>query len=97
MIITAYKVSQYKNAKVGNDTLFNQQIALYKLNNIREPDPKKIFITNLKELVSQARKDDKDIILTGDFNEMVGDDFNGTAKVPSAGNLPDAHSNQHGI
>jgi hypothetical protein len=47
MIIRAYNVSQYKNAKVGNDTLFNQQIALYKLNNIREPDPKKIFITDL--------------------------------------------------
>jgi exonuclease III len=90
MILTAYNVSQYKNAKVGNDTLFNQQIVLYKLNNIREPDPKKMFITDLKEL-------DKDIILTGDFNEMVGDDSNGMAKVLSAGNLTDAHSNQHGI
>jgi hypothetical protein len=29
-----YNVSQYKNAKVGEDTLFNQQIALYKLKNI---------------------------------------------------------------
>jgi exonuclease III len=97
MIITAYNVSQYKNAKVGNDTLFNQQIAFFKLNNIREPDPKKLFITDLKELVSQARKDDKDIILTGDFNEMVGDDSNGMAKVLSAGNLTYTHSNQHGI
>jgi hypothetical protein len=34
MILTAYNVSQHKNAKVGDDTLFNQQIALYKLNNI---------------------------------------------------------------
>jgi hypothetical protein len=48
MIITAYSVSQYKNAKVGNDTLFNQQISLYKLNNIRDPDPKKIFTNDLK-------------------------------------------------
>jgi hypothetical protein len=29
MVLTAYNVSQYKNAKVGEDTLFNQQIALY--------------------------------------------------------------------
>jgi hypothetical protein len=28
MILTACNASQYKNAKVGNDTLFNQQIAL---------------------------------------------------------------------
>jgi hypothetical protein len=27
MVLTAYKVLQYKNAKVGEDTLFNQQIA----------------------------------------------------------------------
>lgn len=34
MILTAYNVSQFVNAKVGDDTLFNQQIALYKLQNI---------------------------------------------------------------
>jgi hypothetical protein len=74
MIITAYNVSQYKNAKVGEDTLFNQQIALYKLQNVRDPDPKKIFIEDLAILVTKARKEDKDIILTGDFNELLGDD-----------------------
>jgi hypothetical protein len=68
MILTAYNVSQYKNAKVGEDTLFNQQIALYKLHNIRDPDPKKVFIEDLSAMVKKARKDDKDIILTGDFN-----------------------------
>jgi endonuclease/exonuclease/phosphatase family metal-dependent hydrolase len=96
MIITAYNVSQYKNAKVGKDTLFIQQIALYKLNNIRDPDPKKIFIHELIQLVTKARKEDKDIILTGDFNEVVGDESNGMAKVLLAGNPTDVHSNQHG-
>jgi hypothetical protein len=73
MILTAYNVSQYKNAKVGEDTVFNQQIALYKLHNIRDPGPKKIFIEDLSAMVKKAREDDKDIILTGDFNELVGD------------------------
>jgi hypothetical protein len=63
MIITAYNVSQYKNAKVGEDTLFNQQIALYKLKNVRDPDPKKMFIEDLAILVTKARKEDKDFIL----------------------------------
>jgi exonuclease III len=84
MVLTAYNVSRYKNAKVGEDTLFNQQIALYKLDNIREPDPKKTFLADLTELVMKARKDDKDIILTGDFNKLVGDDPNEMAKVLSA-------------
>jgi hypothetical protein len=97
MVLTAYNVSQYKNAKVGEDTLFKQRIALYKLNNKREPDQKKLFIEDLTELVTKARLEDKDIILTGDFNELVGDDPNGMAKVLSAGGLTDAHSHQHGI
>ena len=96
MILTAYNVSQYKNAKVGTDTLFNQQVALYKLKDIREPDPKKLFIKDLIKLVTQARGEDKDIILAGDFNELIGDDPNGMAAVLQAGNLTDAHSHQHG-
>jgi exonuclease III len=81
---------------VGEDTLFNQQIALYKLNNIRNPYLKKIFIKDLTAIVTKARKEDKDIILTGDFNELVGDDPRGMTTVLSAGNLTDAHGHQHG-
>jgi hypothetical protein len=96
LILTAYNVSQAVNAKVGEDTLFNQQIALYKLQNIREPDPKKIFIKDLTALVTEARAADKDIILTGDFNELVGDDPSQMAKVLEAGCLTDVHNHQHG-
>ncbi|OEU17034.1 hypothetical protein FRACYDRAFT_239635 [Fragilariopsis cylindrus CCMP1102] len=92
-----YNVSQHKNAKVGDDTLYNQQTALYKLKDIRDPDPKKLFIEDLSALVKKARKEDKDIILTGDFNELIGDDPNGMVKVISAGGLTDAHSHQHGV
>jgi hypothetical protein len=97
MILTAYNISQCKNAKVGEGTLFNQQIALYKLQNIRDPDPKRIFIEDLATLVKKARKEDKDIILTGDFNELVGDDPRGMSTVLAAGDLTDAHEHQHRI
>jgi hypothetical protein len=90
MVLTAYNVSQHKYAKVGEYTLFNQQISFYKLNNIRDPDPKKLLIADLTELVKKARIEDKDIILTGDFNELVGDDL-------AAGGLTGAHSHHHGI
>jgi hypothetical protein len=96
MIITAYNVSQYRNAKVGEDMLFNQQIALYKLKSIRDPDPNKIFIEDLAELIKKARNKDKDIILTGDFNELVGDGPRGMSTVLSAGNLTDVHGHQYG-
>jgi hypothetical protein len=96
MIITAYNVSQYKNTKVREDTLFSQQIALYKLKNIRDPDPKRIFIKDLTALVKTARKKDKDIISTGEFNKLIGDDPRGMSKVLSEGELTDAHKDQHG-
>jgi hypothetical protein len=96
LIPMAYNVSQVVNAMVGDDTLFNQQIALYKLKNMREPDPKKLFIADLTILVQKARSEDKVIILTGDFNELVRDDPNMMAKVLGAGNLTDAHGHQHG-
>jgi hypothetical protein len=70
---------------------------LYKLKNIREPDPKEIFIDDLTILITKARKEDKDIILADDFKELVGDDANGMAKVIQAGNLADTHGHQHGI
>ena len=96
LILTAYNVTQAANAKVGDDTLFNQQIALYKLKNIRDPDPRKIFIKDLTEVVKKARREGKDIILTGDFNELVGDDSNAMVRVLTAGDLTDAHGHQHG-
>jgi hypothetical protein len=96
LLLTAYNVSQYKNAKVGKDTLFNQQIALYKLNNIRDPDPKRQFMEDLVHLITKARQENKDIILSGDFNELIGDDPRMMAKVVKAGHLTDVHGHQHG-
>jgi hypothetical protein len=81
---------------VGEDTIFNQQIALYKLKNIRDPNPKKIFIGDLTAVVKKARMEDKDIILTGEFNKLVGDNPRGMSKVLLAGCLTDAHGHQHG-
>jgi hypothetical protein len=97
MVLTAYNVSQHKNAKLGEDTLFNQQIALYKLKNIRDSDPKKLFVEDLTAIVKKARREDKDIILTGDFHKLVGDDPRGMSTVLSAGDLIDAHGHQHGV
>jgi hypothetical protein len=57
---------------------------------------KKIFITDLVKVVKQARAKDKDIILTGDFNELVGDDPNQMAKVLQEGCLTDVYRHQHG-
>ena len=70
LILTAYNVCQ--ESKSGIDTLHTQQTALYMLKNISKPNPEKFFIANLVTLIEIAVKANKDIILTGDFNETVG-------------------------
>ena len=45
----------------------------------------------------KATKDNnQDLILMGDFNEVVGDDPKMIAKVLMAGNLTNAHAHKHG-
>jgi endonuclease/exonuclease/phosphatase family metal-dependent hydrolase len=55
-----------------------------------------LTLLDLSAVVKKARHEGKDIILTGDFNELVGDDLTKMAKVLEAGQLTDVHGHQHG-
>ena len=79
LVLTAYNVPQETPA--GDDTLHAQQTSLYLLDGEVEPNPRKIFIRNLLTLITTAKEDDQDIILLGDFNEVVGNDPKMMAKV----------------
>ena len=46
-------------------------------------------------VITTAKEDNQDIILMGDFNEVVGDDPKMMAKVLSAGNLTDVNAHKH--
>ena len=79
-ILTAYNVSQTE--RTGNDTLYNQQQAQYllhyntkglKCNKEQYIDPKQRFIRDLKTLLTDVAASGHDIILTGDFNETLGE------------------------
>ena len=80
----------------GDDTLHAQQTSLYLLDGEVDSNPRKNFIRNLFTLVTEAKEDKQDIILIGDFNEVVGDDPKMIAKVLTAGNLTDVHAHKHG-
>ena len=66
------------------------------LDDIDQPKPRNQFITGLTKVINKAVSEDKDIILTGDFNEMVGENPKMMAKVLLAGNLVDVHEVKHG-
>ena len=83
VILTAYNVSQTEST--GNDTLYNQQQAQYllqyntkrlKCDKDTYIDPKKRFVQDLKILLKEIAASGHDIILTGDFNEIIGDSHN---------------------
>ena len=66
------------------------------LDGIDNPNPRKLFIEELIKVIEQAVRDKDDIILTGDFNEVVGEDSKLMAKVLRAGNLVDVHEKKYG-
>ena len=94
VIFTAYNSPQ--DTPAGDHTLHAQQTSLYLLDGEVNPNPRKNFIRDLHALVKEAKDNNQDIILMGDFNEVVGDDPKIMAKVLMAGNLTDVHAHKHG-
>ena len=93
-MLTAYNVPQ--DTPAGDGTLNAQQTSLYLLDGEVDPNPRKNFICDLHTLVKATKDNNQDLILMGDFNEVVGDDPKMMAKVLMAGNLTDVHAHKHG-
>ena len=93
-MLIAYNVPQ--DTLAGDDTLHAQQTSLYLLNGQVHPNLFKLFIPYLLTLITIATTENQDIILIGDFNEVVGEDSKLMAKVLSAGKLIDVHAHKHG-
>ena len=104
LILTVYNVSQERAS--GNDTLYNQQQAQYLLhyNNHglqsdreRYIDPKKRFVKDLSSLLKAATATGKDIILTGDFNDTIGESHNDLTLALLESGLQDVIAIHHGF
>ena len=95
-IICAYQVVQEKGEH-GARTTYSQQVRMMRLDSIHDPDPRKIFIRDLKALVRQLKTSNHDIILMGDFNESIGTKPEEMASVITAGQLTNVHCFKHGI
>ena len=94
LVLTAYNVPQ--DTPAGDDTLHAQPTSLYLLDGEVDPNPRKNFILDLLTVITKAKEEKQDIILMGDFNEVVGDDPKMMAKILVAGNLTDVHAHKHG-
>ena len=100
----AYNVSQ--KIAAGDDTLYLQQklryLREYNNNGVKTDkeayiDPKKRFVKDLRSLLQKAVDRQSDIILTSDFNEVVGESNNALTQLISDFGLIDVHTNKHGF
>ena len=76
--------------------LHAQQTSLYLLDGEVDPNPWKLFIKDLSKLITTAKEGNQNILLIGNFNELVDDDSKMMANVLSTGNLIDVHAHKHG-
>ena len=106
LVLTVYNVSQDYNT--SKDTLYQQQkqfyLSDYHMNGITEDKnnythPKKRFINDIRTrtLLENAKAKKPDIILTGDFNEDVGENYNKLTQLIFDMELIDVHAYKHGF
>ena len=87
--MTAYNEPQETPA--GDDTLYAQQTSQYLLDEVENPNPRKLFINDLLELIEDTVQADQGIILMRDFNETIGEDPKMMAQVLTADRLTDVY------
>jgi hypothetical protein len=68
-----------------------------RLDGIREPSPRKIFIQDLKVLGKFLHSAHHNVILMGDFIELIGAKPSEMASVINAGHLTDTYCFRHGL
>ena len=61
IVLTAYNVPQ--DTPAGDDTLHAQQMSMHLFDHEVDPNPRKNFIRDLFELVTEAKEHNQDIIL----------------------------------
>jgi hypothetical protein len=95
-IITAYQVCDKTTIQRGRYTAAAQQESILRQNGETNPNPRKHFRLDLHKFFQQRRQDGDEIILTGDFNEALGNESDGISKLCSDFNLVDLMYSLHG-
>ena len=81
----------------GQSTAYQQQASLLRQKGQLQPNPRKQFILDLGRLVKSYHDLKCDIILMGDFNEVIGLKQDGMASVISTGHLTDVQAHLHSL
>ena len=93
--ISAYQVVETHESQMGNITAAAQQRSLLATSNDPVSNPRQAFIRDLTIFITTLQRQQHDIVLTGDFNERLGEDDSGMAQVMSRCQLLDVMATLH--
>jgi hypothetical protein len=94
-VYSVYNVVKTSIAQAGPSTIFAQQWQVLRTTGIKDPNPRKQCITDLKKEIDETRQMGSEIILVGDFNEDVGADPDLMASVCAHCDLYDVLADRH--
>ena len=92
--VTVYQV--VKKATQGPYTAYQQQLQSLRLAD-RDLLPRRAFLEDFDKYLQSLKSDTTMFVIMGDFNEVVGKDPSGFAKVTSSYNLVDIHRHFHPV
>jgi hypothetical protein len=97
--ITVYQVCKKHPAAVDRDscTAYSQQQSLLIQQNKKNPSPIKHFRLDLERFLTTCTTKREQIVLFGDFNEVLGADSAGIAKLARTFNLVDVMHHKHAL
>jgi hypothetical protein len=94
-IVNAYQVCDKSVSQRGHYTTAAQQESLLRQRGETNPNSQKHFRLDLHHFLQQRRQEGNEIILTGYFNEALGDETDGIPKLCSSLNLVDLMFSLH--
>jgi hypothetical protein len=94
-IVNAYQVCDKSVSQRERYTAAAQQESLLQKGSETNPNPQKHFRLDLHHFLQQRRQVGDEIILTGDFNEALGDETDGIPKLCSSLSLVDLMFSLH--
>ena len=98
-IVSAYQPC--KNKKIGSFSVASQQETIRHTEALEQgterQSARKLFIADLLTYLTKIQANDGSILLVGDFNEAIGSNTSGMAKISRVCKLGDAFLYQHGI
>ena len=95
VVMTVYQPIEKGGSQLGKITVEAQQISLLRQTNDTLSTPRAAFRRDLLHCIKQYQQESYDILITGDFNEVLGNERDGMSQIVSETGLIDLMAAHH--